>query len=258
MSDEQLRQLERRWKETGAIEDEAAWLRARVQSGAVTEDRLRLAAYFGSAAASMALRDPPSDWMAGWPLQAEPWGGGPPMIQRPEGGYGYPSYLASWLHDLPSWDLKVIVRLLLGIARAALPAFEKAYPDEPGPRLALEDIEQALVEDPGLWRAALERWRTCDMERYERSELRDTMRYLPDFLFEALATLEAPHEHHPFDEKRLTGLSPAYLSTCFSDTRARVIHDHVRSDLVPVLLGYTDPVSERVQARGRDSGPPRR
>ncbi len=33
MSDEKLRALERRWKETGAIDDEAAWLVKRIRAG---------------------------------------------------------------------------------------------------------------------------------------------------------------------------------------------------------------------------------
>ena len=51
MSDERLRQLERRWKEAGLIADEAAWLRARVQAGEVSEEGVRLAAYLGQQAA---------------------------------------------------------------------------------------------------------------------------------------------------------------------------------------------------------------
>lgn len=49
MSDERLRQLERKWPESGGITDEAAFLRERVRIGALTEDRLRLAAYCGAA-----------------------------------------------------------------------------------------------------------------------------------------------------------------------------------------------------------------
>ena len=51
MSDERLRELERRWKETGSVEDEAAWLSERVRAGELTEERLRLAAALGQPAA---------------------------------------------------------------------------------------------------------------------------------------------------------------------------------------------------------------
>jgi hypothetical protein len=33
VSDDRLRELERRWKETGAVEDEAAYLKERVRAG---------------------------------------------------------------------------------------------------------------------------------------------------------------------------------------------------------------------------------
>lgn len=48
MSDERLRQLERRWKETGSAEDEAVFLLARVRAGELTRERLELAAFCGS------------------------------------------------------------------------------------------------------------------------------------------------------------------------------------------------------------------
>ena len=45
MTDERLRELERCWRESGSVEDEAAWLRERVRVGELSEARLRLAAY---------------------------------------------------------------------------------------------------------------------------------------------------------------------------------------------------------------------
>ncbi len=51
MTDKRLRELERRWRETGSVEDQAACLRARVQSGELRKDRLELAAYCGVLAA---------------------------------------------------------------------------------------------------------------------------------------------------------------------------------------------------------------
>lgn len=60
MSDERLRELERRWKETGAVADEAAYLLERVRIGSLTPTRLELAAYCGSEGARQALDGPPS------------------------------------------------------------------------------------------------------------------------------------------------------------------------------------------------------
>lgn len=47
MSDAKLRDLERRWKETGTCEDEAAYSTERVRVGDLTRERLELAAYCG-------------------------------------------------------------------------------------------------------------------------------------------------------------------------------------------------------------------
>src|SRR4051812_34939207 len=69
MSDAHLRELERRWKETGSVEDEARLLAERVRTGALSEMRLELAAYCGHAASRRVARtdEPPnfSAWLAG-------------------------------------------------------------------------------------------------------------------------------------------------------------------------------------------------
>lgn len=57
MIDEDVHELERRWRETGAVDDEAAWLRARVRTGALSHDCLRLAVWLGHPAAAAALAD---------------------------------------------------------------------------------------------------------------------------------------------------------------------------------------------------------
>lgn len=62
MSDSKLRELERRWKETGAVEDEAAYLLERVRAGDLTQERLELAAYCGHEAAGCAVSLPRSSW----------------------------------------------------------------------------------------------------------------------------------------------------------------------------------------------------
>lgn len=61
VSDADLRELERRFRETGSVEDEAAWLRARVKTGDLEQSKLELAAYCGHQAAVEAagMTDPP-------------------------------------------------------------------------------------------------------------------------------------------------------------------------------------------------------
>ena len=56
MSDQKLRELERRWKETGSPDDEAAYLLERVRVGNLTQERLELAAYCGHEGARRATQ----------------------------------------------------------------------------------------------------------------------------------------------------------------------------------------------------------
>lgn len=51
MSDERLRELERRWRASGALEDEAAWLGERVRLGDLERARVQVAGLLGHAAA---------------------------------------------------------------------------------------------------------------------------------------------------------------------------------------------------------------
>ncbi len=57
MTDSKLRELERRWKETGSTEDEAAYLLERVRVGDLDQEKLELAAYSGHEGARLALGD---------------------------------------------------------------------------------------------------------------------------------------------------------------------------------------------------------
>ena len=57
MSDARLRELERRFAATGAVADEAAWLAERLRAGALSEDRVALAAFCEHPAALRNERD---------------------------------------------------------------------------------------------------------------------------------------------------------------------------------------------------------
>lgn len=57
MTDSKLRELERRWKETGAVEDEAAYLLARFSAGLLGRRELEWADFLGHQAAHLALAE---------------------------------------------------------------------------------------------------------------------------------------------------------------------------------------------------------
>jgi hypothetical protein len=57
MTDATVRELERRWRETGAVQDEARFLLETVRAGELTRARLALAACVGHPAAKLAVDD---------------------------------------------------------------------------------------------------------------------------------------------------------------------------------------------------------
>ncbi|MBX3470300.1 MAG: hypothetical protein KF878_25820 [Planctomycetes bacterium] len=58
MTDGRLREAERRWRQSGSVDDEAAFLRERVRAGALPPARLEVAAACGHPAAARALPAP--------------------------------------------------------------------------------------------------------------------------------------------------------------------------------------------------------
>ena len=73
MSDETLRRLERRWRETGAVEDEAALLAALLRAGELSRSALEVAVHLGHEAATsvVGLGVSPASELADPQLRAE-------------------------------------------------------------------------------------------------------------------------------------------------------------------------------------------
>ncbi|MEZ6186623.1 MAG: hypothetical protein R3F62_16640 [Planctomycetota bacterium] len=115
MSDEHVRELERRWREGGRVEDEAAWLRELVRQGAFDPGRLRAAAYLGHPAAVAAVAEPPPPYGPAPDLQLVEWLRGLARADQPraEGG-GAPTPLG--------WEVET--RVALALAGAALTRWE--------------------------------------------------------------------------------------------------------------------------------------
>ena len=116
MSDQKLRDLERRWRETGSVEDEAAYLRERVRVGDLTQERLELAAYCGHEGARAAL--------------------GGVVSCGPKGA-------SELLADLRSWGAEEVGRAFLVIAEAVLPLW-RAVSHDTAERESVEAVVVAL------------------------------------------------------------------------------------------------------------------
>lgn len=103
MSDARLRDLERRWRDTRAVSDEAAYLVERLRAGDLDPERLRVAARCGHPAAVEAL-------------------GEPPVFPRLEGADddAARATVAAWLRGFDAFPREVRVRVALVLAKATL------------------------------------------------------------------------------------------------------------------------------------------
>lgn len=132
MSDERLRQLERTWRETGAVEDEAAWLRERVRVGDLDLEGLELAAYCGRPAARMIIDDSSSK---------------PPRE---------PLEIQAWVEGVVARSKPAAVIAAVAAAEKFLPRWLAACPDDTRPRDALQAV-RAWARTPRNDEASLAR-----------------------------------------------------------------------------------------------------
>lgn len=122
MSDARLREAERRWRETGAVADEATWLRERVRAGALDDARLRLAAYVGHPASRSALATP----------------------------IFAPAYVQVWIYGLEPWGVEACQRAAIAAARRALLLVPATSRRGRYARGAVERVERHVVGLPPL------------------------------------------------------------------------------------------------------------
>lgn len=153
MSDQRLRDLERRWREGGSVEDEAAYLRERVRVGDLTHERLELAAYCGRAAAELCVDLPGLKRRAsahGESVLAE--------LKEREGLGPFDSArtpLGSWLLGASLWGAGYAAAGAIACARLILPRWTAEFPEDPRPSLALMAAARSLgSEDESLRREA--------------------------------------------------------------------------------------------------------
>ncbi|MCA8922058.1 MAG: hypothetical protein KDD82_09630 [Planctomycetes bacterium] len=115
--DRRHRDLERTWRSSGSVDDEARWLTARVRGGELSLVRLELAACCDHPGAERALV-----------------------------GLGAPALHTSWVTDVRRWGEAVCLRSSLWAARRALPVWQSAFATDPRPARALRLVEDWLGE----------------------------------------------------------------------------------------------------------------
>jgi hypothetical protein len=252
VSDGKLRELERAFRESGAVEDEAAWLRERVRVGDLAADRLSLARALG--AEGLGALDPGqsfSDWLASLRFRVK--------RGRVELNWArVPIAMARALHTCVTAVPAPSVEH--GVARTQV--FETALELSEGLLVgrrasvtAARTALQELIPEPHSHRwgwvylpplaacctfvdAALElldsrSLPTLDWSRVIGAALNPQQTWTPD-PDTADAIESAIQDAFPRQQGRVWGLRMA-----------------VRQELVPWALGYRDPVGERVEARQR-------
>lgn len=116
VSDQRLRELERLWRDSGKVEDEASYLRERVRVGDLTPQRLEVAAYCGHEAAKSLIS---ANAAADLPL---------PSCQRSP---------LDFVRRLPG-GREVVVFTAVLLTAQVLDEYERYHPTDTRPRRALE------------------------------------------------------------------------------------------------------------------------
>ena len=270
MSDVDLRDLERRFRETGSVEDEATWLRARVQAGELEQGRLDLAAYLCDPASLAAQRDRlpnPRGWES-WlaALRADPNArvvlNALSSISPPATCSDLRSCVEGELKDEVVWShgepdaLRVVLSRLAETGLVKTTDLGDQGPVRISPRgTQWLESNRRVSDNLAHLRACLSllllsrpAWEAQDPGNWRPRKVCET---LEEFL---LCPCEACWGGWLFWHKGRFTLTDAreYLRDLARGDA--LVRARVRDEVVPWALGYRDPVHERVEARKREAG----
>jgi hypothetical protein len=242
VADDTLRALERRFRETGAASDEAAWLRERVRAGSLPADHLELVAYLGYEPARLAGSSArPPTWDEAFAVQLE-------RSQDPARAtlLTRRRYPQVWLHAAGPPSRPVLTRIALAAAWVLLEraqekdllAHETAAAAERW-LLDAEDSEEARLRCVLAGDAATQArgsltnardwtWNLLDVSAcaaYAAGSL--TLAHGAEYAARAIA-----HTGNALGEGLSEGLPPSVLAA-------------VQAELIPWALGEADPVRAR-------------
>lgn len=208
MSDQRLRELEAAWRAGGSVEDEAAWLGARLQTGELEQGRVELAALLGGAAA-LALAD---HRLAQIEMLWEAWEAG-----------------------LSSAPPELLARVFVALGRGFMGSPDGQDADADRLRRDFLSLEAAILGEAAAPRLGI-LWQGGE----SRSAAARNLYVAAHASFVRSLGPELPHLRGEDRVQRALDLATRHES---SATLLRV----VRSELCPWLLGYSDPVRERVE-----------
>ncbi|MCA8925475.1 MAG: hypothetical protein KDD82_26950 [Planctomycetes bacterium] len=256
MTDARIRELERRWAETGAPEDESALVRARVQAGVVAREALALAAYCGSGVA-LELGAAPAD-----PAGPQSWGVGLLRWGRTAPIRAVLSALGHALRTLPERERSrvvpdnVVEGSLYPCARRALGEVE-GWVVQPGARTqqrvrrAGRDLERAstrLTQALNAQRAAARR---ADMRPVPDAWALLTTREqrIGQVAFALRSCVAAVTNSAPHQLESLVGRAVSHAGFAVAED-ADAARRLAAQEVIAWALGHRDPVRMRVGKRG--------
>lgn len=234
MGDERLRQLERRWLETKALDDEAGLLTERVRSGVLLRERLELAAFCGHPAACAALG-----------------------TEQPE----VPEDLEAWGDAFARWGRESCVRAMIAAARRVLPCWSVFRAHDHRPLRAIELAEE-WIRTPSTERE-LDAWSYGAQALWGLHE--EVVSFVSsdagvgDRAAAALAShaltacsfvcrFTNAHREPSLDIGGALKIASGALGEEGPDEAA--IHAAIADDVIPWAAGYRDPVLTRLADRG--------
>ena len=220
MTDTRLRELERRWKESGSVEDEAAWLMERFRSGELPLSMLEQAAYCEHPAAKRLIKtvevSSPQDYAQRWAHE--------------------------WSFGLGRWEKQVVVRAAFAMAHHVAETCTK--------------FRQQLIDAMSDW-ILCPCDDHIGLLRIVRANREDTELVC---IVNSSFTVSAPDSKEAATElsnavfglaTRLDGIpSDTYPEEFEAQSHLfRQLQTVASQALIPWALGYSDPVRERVEAR---------
>lgn len=234
MSDVDLRTLARRFRASGSSEDEAAWLRARVQTGELKDGQLRLAAHLGHEAARTALgaaAPEPTLTLREWDHPVEFNALFDTVARAGESG------------------CEPLLRVVVALARRLLPLFEACEPEDLGPRRAVQVGERWLCEPGGVDRGLLREaaWAagaSSDRVVFDHVRAHDVAELAQRVAEAAQSVATGDHERTLASVESGTFHALRAVDVSQVNELERAVAD----ELVPWALGYADPVRERASS----------
>ena len=270
MTDASLRDLERRFRASGSVEDESVWLRARLRAGELTSERVELAARLGAEGPRQALDMPALVELA---FDQELQRSIEVVSDATERGA-----VALARRFLPVWEREEVFQQIEANhaePRVAHGLYTPEPPSEPLPsgwrlwaRQLIEAREAALVGAPpsvsvsGLFEQ-LETLPTSPYAPVSSAHMEEPLTglrgtFAPDERSDGAIALVASSVllTHLAEGQPLRSFSFSFRSlrqafTELAPWRAGALV--LQQELVPWTLGYSDPVRERVEARRREA-----